>query len=216
MKNSFLVIFAPCLFILALIIGLVITQESNVQIKNLSLPSQNSKIRTKQVTHVLIHFISNAAIKPQNPYHIQDIYRIFVNSGTSSHYMIARDGTIYLLVDENRVAFHAGKGELPGLPAYKNKMNEYSIGIELLGIGTRNEMLPMMSESTYHLISSKNIGYTDAQYRSLNILLNKIFKQHPSIKKDRKHIIGHDEYAPNRKTDPGKLFDWSRLWFIKS
>jgi N-acetyl-anhydromuramyl-L-alanine amidase AmpD len=216
MKNSFLVIFAPCLFILALVIGLVISQESNVQIKNMSLPSQNSKIRTKQVTHVLIHFISNAAIKPQHPYHVQEIYRIFVNSGTSSHYMIARDGTIYLLVDENQVAFHAGKGELPGLPAYKNKMNEYSIGIELLGIGTRNEMLPMMSESTYHLISSKNIGYTDAQYHSLNILLNKIFKHHPSIKKDRKHIIGHDEYAPNRKTDPGKLFDWSRLWFIKS
>ncbi|WP_037464807.1 N-acetylmuramoyl-L-alanine amidase [Shimazuella kribbensis] len=211
MKNSFLVIFVPCLFVLGLVISLAIVQEHKIPIKNLYLPSQNSKIRTKVVTHVLIHFISDAAIKPQNPYNIQDIYRIFVNTGTSSHYMIARDGTIYFLVGENRVAFHAGKGELPGLPTYKNKMNEYSIGIELLAIGTRNEMLPVMSEKTYNLITAKNIGYTDAQYRSLNILLNRIFKRYPSIKRDRKHIIGHDEYAPDRKQDPGNLFDWSRL-----
>lgn len=210
MKNSFLVIFLPCFFILGLVVSLIV-QELNVPIKNLYLPSQNSKIRTKEVTHVLIHFISYAAIKPKNPYNIQDIYRIFVDTGTSSHYMIARDGTIYLLVGENRVAFHAGKGELPELPTYKNKMNEYSIGIELLGIGTRDEMLPMMSGKTYSLITSENIGYTDAQYRSLNILLNGIFKRYSSIKKDRKHIIGHDEYAPDRKQDPGNLFDWSRL-----
>jgi N-acetyl-anhydromuramyl-L-alanine amidase AmpD len=210
LKNSYLVIFVPCLFILGLVISLVI-QELNVPIKKLYLPSQNSKIRTKEVTHVLIHFISNAGNKPENPYNIQDIYRIFVNTETSSHYMIARDGTIYVLVGENRVAFHAGKGELSGLPAYKNKMNEYSIGIELLGIGTRDEMLPIMSEKTYNLITSKNIGYTDAQYRSLNILLNGIYKRFPSIIKDRKHIIGHDEYAPDRKQDPGNLFDWTRL-----
>lgn len=31
------------------------------------------------------------------------------------------------------------------------------------------------------------------------------------VKRNRKHVLGHDEYAPGRKTDPGELFDWERL-----
>lgn len=90
-------------------------------------------------------------------------------------------------------------------------MNEYSIGIEMLAVGTRDEMLPIMSGKTYDLISPSNIGYTDAQYRSLNRLLDGIPQRHPTIQRDRQHIVGHNEYAPGRKTDPGKLFDWSRI-----
>lgn len=120
---------------------------------------------------------------------------------------------MYRLVDENRIAFHAGKGSLPGFPAYQNKLNEYSIGIELMAIGTREEMLPLISAQTYESIAPSNIGYTDAQYRSLNLLLNDIIGRHPTIQRDRQHIVGHDEYAPGRKTDPGKLFDWSRINF---
>ncbi|TDK58133.1 LysM peptidoglycan-binding domain-containing protein [Bacillus salipaludis] len=184
-----------------------------VSIRDLYLPLQNSKPRTEIVTHVVIHFISNAASKPNDPYNIQDVYRIFLNNGVSSHYLIGRSGEVYRLVDENRVAYHAGKGNLPGFPSYQNRLNEYSIGIELLAIGTRDEMLPLMSAQTYEAIAPSNIGYTDAQYRSLNLLLDDIIGRHPTIKRDRQHIVGHDEYAPGRKTDPGKLFDWSRINF---
>lgn len=185
----------------------------NVPIRDLYLPLQNSKPRTEIVTHVVIHFISNAASKQNDPYNVQDVYRIFLNNGVSSHYLIGRNGEVYRLVDENRVAFHAGKGSLPGFPAYQNRLNEYSIGIELMAIGTREEMLPLISAQTYEAIAPSNIGYTDAQYRSLNLLLNDIIGRHPTIKRDRQHIVGHDEYAPGRKTDPGKLFDWSRINF---
>jgi LysM repeat protein len=41
--------------------------------------------------------------------------------------------------------------------------------------------------------------------------LNEILKRHPTIQRNRKHIVGHNEYAPGRKKDPGKLFDWSRI-----
>lgn len=216
-QKALFLFFCKCVLIFGLTVNLNIIQvkasERNVPINNYYLPSQNSKVRTEKVTHVMIHFISNASIKPQDPYKIQDIYRIFVNSGVSSHYMIGRDGAIYRLVGEDRVAFHAGKGSLPGFPTHRNKMNEYSIGIELLAIGTRDEMLPVMSGKKYDLIAPFNIGYTDAQYRSLNYLLNDILKRHPSVQRNRKHIVGHDEYAPGRKTDPGKLFDWSRIHF---
>lgn len=82
-----------------------------------------------------------------------------------------------------------------------------------MAIGTEKEMSTMLSSSAYKKINPENIGYTDAQYKSLKLLLNDILKRNPGIEKNRIHIIGHDEYAPGRKTDPGSLFDWSRLGF---
>lgn len=184
---------------------------SNVPIHDFYLPPQYSYPRTEKVTHVMIHFISNAIQKPYEPYDIKEVYRIFLTYGASTNYMIGRNGEIYRLVSEDRVAFHAGKGSLPGFPEYQNKMNGYSIGIEMLAIGTRDEMLSVIPGKTYDLIAPSNIGYTDAQYRSLNRLLNEILKRHPTIQRDRKHIVGHNEYAPGRKTDPGKLFAWSLI-----
>ena len=72
---------------------------------------------------MVIHFISNAANKPRDPYNIQDIYSIFLNNRVSTHYMIGRNGEVYRLVDDNRVAYHAGKGSLPGFPGYENRLN---------------------------------------------------------------------------------------------
>ncbi|MGY3716986.1 N-acetylmuramoyl-L-alanine amidase [Sutcliffiella cohnii] len=177
------------------------------------LPSANSRERTTNVTHVMVHFMSNGLNKPNDPFHIQDIRSLFTSYGVSAHYVIDRNGAVYRFVPEDRVAFHAGKGNLKGFPAYKDKMNDYSIGIELLAIGTKQEMLSMIPNFPYDSIDPAHIGYTDAQYASLNNLLNDIYSRYPTISKSRKHVIGHDEYAPGRKTDPGTLFNWSRIGF---
>jgi N-acetyl-anhydromuramyl-L-alanine amidase AmpD len=177
------------------------------------LPQENSKPRIGTISHVVIHFISNATNNPQEPDNIEEINSLFVEYGFSAHYMIGRKGEIYRLVPEDRIAFHAGPGYLPSFPFYDNILNGYSIGIELLAIGTREEMLPIMPSETFDAIDPSLIGYTDAQYESLNNLLDNIIERNPSILRSRNHIIGHDEYAPGRKTDPGSLFDWSRLGF---
>ncbi|WP_077618028.1 N-acetylmuramoyl-L-alanine amidase [Bacillus sinesaloumensis] len=178
-----------------------------------ALPPENSKERTEDITHLMIHFTSNAAVNPKDPYNLDDVYFIFKEYGLSVHYIIDRDGQIFNLVPENRVAYHAGKGSLPNLPGYENKLNEFSIGIELLAIGTKEEMLSMIPEDTYNEIDTSLTGYTDAQYESLHRLITNIIQRNPTIKNDRQHIIGHDEYAPGRKTDPGSLFDWKRIGY---
>lgn len=187
--------------------------ENNISVIPYLLPVEDtySKPRTEKITHVVIHFTSNATNNPLDPYNIQEVYQIFLDNEVSSHYMIGRDGEVYQLVDENRVAYHAGKGKLNSFPDYEDKLNEYSIGIELLAVGTEGEMAAMMNEDVYQSIPSSNIGYTDAQYAALNFLLEDIFHRYDSIVRDRLHVIGHDEYAPERKTDPGSLFDWSRV-----
>ncbi|WP_207720924.1 N-acetylmuramoyl-L-alanine amidase [Clostridium gasigenes] len=177
------------------------------------LPDVNSEPRVKINTHVVIHFASNAYNNPNDPYNINDTYSIFEQYEVSSHYVIDRTGQIYLFVPEIRVAYHAGKGKLSDYPEYENRLNQYSIGIELLAIGTREEMIPVITAEKFNLINPNLIGFTEDQYKALNTLLGDILSRNPTIKRDRKHIIGHDEYNPVIKTDPGSLFDWSRIGF---
>ncbi|KKK37494.1 hypothetical protein WQ57_13710 [Mesobacillus campisalis] len=176
------------------------------------LPGKNSKARTAPPTHIVIHFVSNALENPENPYVFEDIKNMFIDYEISSHYLITREGKIHQLVPESLAAFHAGSaGSLPHFPEYKNKLNDYSIGIELMGIGTESEMNMMVPPEIYHSLSPEHIGYTEEQYQALKTLTDDILSRNTQIKKDRSHIIGHSEYAPERKTDPGSLFNWSRL-----
>ena len=172
----------------------------------------------REVTHVVLHFMSNVAQNQHDPYDIEQVRQIFVDHKLSSHYLIARDGLVLKLVEEDRVAWHAGRGFLDEFPAYRNRLNNFSIGIEFLAIGSREEMTPRyISRSAYDSLDPALIGYTEDQYIAVNELLNEICDRHPAIGRDRRHIIGHDEYAGPRqrpgdpKVDPGSLFDWSRI-----
>ena len=172
----------------------------------------------REVTHVVLHFMSNVARNQYDPYDIEPVRKIFVDYKLSSHYMIARDGLVLKLVEEDRVAWHAGRGFLDDFPDYRNRLNNHSIGIEFLAIGSRDEMAPKyLSHSAYDRLDPGLIGYTEEQYSAVNELLAEIYDRHPAVVRDRRHIIGHDEYAGPRqrpadpKVDPGSLFDWSRI-----
>ena len=109
-------------------------------------------------------------------------------SKVSAHWLIDESGSIFKLVDECCRAWHAGISEWKG---YKN-INSYSIGIELVNPG-------------------HDLGYTkfkELQMQSLESLIKNItlkYGLHPNS------VIGHSDIAPDRKKDPGELFDWPRL-----
>jgi N-acetyl-anhydromuramyl-L-alanine amidase AmpD len=159
---------------------------------------------------VVVHFSSNVIADKQNPYDVNAVIKVFADNGVSAHYLIARDGKIFRLVKEKDTSYHAGQGSWNGRT---NNLNRFSIGIELLGIGTYSEMHASigMSQAEYNAIPKQHIGFTDKQYLALKSLLDVITTNNPQVKKDRKHIIGHDEYAPGRKYDPGNLFLWSKI-----
>jgi N-acetyl-anhydromuramyl-L-alanine amidase AmpD len=172
----------------------------------------------RDVTHVVLHFMSNVAQNQHDPYDIEQVRKIFVDYKLSSHYIIARDGLVVKLVEEDRIAWHAGRGSLNEFPDYHNKLNNYSIGIEFLAIGSRDEMAPKyLRRSAYDSLDPGLIGYTEDQYTAVNELLAEIYGRHPAVVRDRRHIIGHNEYAGSRqrpadpKVDPGSLFDWGRI-----
>ena len=158
---------------------------------------------------VMVHFTSAIMTHPQEPYHLPHIRDIFVQYDISVHYIIERDGTIHCYVSEDRVAWHAGKGQWKEKEKYLDSMNQYAIGIELVGIGSQTDMSSYMTKSEYDAIDDSLKGFTPEQYASLKLLVEDICQRN-GIPMDREHVIGHQEYAA-RKSDPGELFDWSLL-----
>jgi N-acetylmuramoyl-L-alanine amidase len=106
----------------------------------------------------------------------------------SAHYCIAEDGTCTRLVDEAKRAWHAGVSAWAG----ERDINGRSIGIELVNPGHEFGYRP----------------FPEAQMVSLIRLCRDILGRHP-IPPER--VLGHSDVAPQRKQDPGELFDWPRL-----
>lgn len=184
------------------------------------MPENRSSDRptTAVVDTIMLHFSSDLIKNPDHPYDVDRQYQIYVDAPASTHYLIDREGTIYRFVPEERMAWHAGKGELPFEPRRRNILNFHSIGIEMLAVGNARDMKMFMPLPNYEQFRAKHpewIGFTEAEYKSLNALINDIMKRHPEIKKDRYHIVGHEEYAVARRTDPGETFDWTRIGLTK-
>jgi N-acetylmuramoyl-L-alanine amidase len=102
----------------------------------------------------------------------------------SAHYLVARDGTIYYLVDELARAWHAGDSYWGGT----RDLNSASIGIELDNNGEE--------------------PFTEAQIESLLKLLADIKARY---KIPAANFLGHGDVAPVRRSDPGRRFPWRRL-----
>jgi AmpD protein len=103
----------------------------------------------------------------------------------SSHLLVRRDGELVQYVPLNKRAWHAGES------CYENReqCNDFSIGIELEGVDT--------------------IAYTDEQYDVLCRVIASLQSAIDSL--SNAPVVGHCDIAPERKTDPGPAFDWSRF-----
>ena len=106
----------------------------------------------------------------------------------SAHYVVEEDGAIWRLVAEARRAFHAGRSCWAG----ETDLNFVSIGIEIVNPG---------HEWGYR-------RFPEAQMAAVEELCRGVAARH-AIPPHR--IVGHSDVAPDRKTDPGELFDWPRL-----
>ncbi|HBR68342.1 MAG TPA: N-acetylmuramoyl-L-alanine amidase [Rhodospirillaceae bacterium] len=106
----------------------------------------------------------------------------------SAHYFVDEDGSVLNLVKDNKRAWHAGISYWKG----DTDINSRSIGIEIVNPG---------HEYGYR-------RFTDAQMNVVTELCRDLIKKY-NIRAD--HILGHSDVAPERKIDPGELFDWQGL-----
>ena len=106
----------------------------------------------------------------------------------SCHYLIDRKGQILKMIEDNKIAWHAGKSKWKN---YKD-LNKCSIGIELVNKG---------HEFGYEKFPSSQVNNL--------IKLCKYLKKKYKIKDT--NIVGHSDIAPLRKKDPGEKFPWKML-----
>lgn len=104
----------------------------------------------------------------------------------SCHYMIDENGEIVRVVDEGKVAYHAGKSWWRG----QENLNRNSIGIEICH--------PLLGQSPY----------LEKQIEKVTSLAQNIIQKYQI---SPKNVVGHSDIAPERKADPGKDFPWERL-----
>ncbi|WP_104472310.1 1,6-anhydro-N-acetylmuramyl-L-alanine amidase AmpD [Acinetobacter indicus] len=102
----------------------------------------------------------------------------------SAHLLILRSGEVLQCVNFNDRAWHAGRSSYLAKP----ECNDYSIGIELEG--------------------SDDLPFEEIQYQVLAEVVSALQQVYPKI---QRHLAGHSDIAPGRKTDPGPYFDWSRF-----
>lgn len=103
-------------------------------------------------------------------------------SKVSAHLHIDRKGAVVQLVTFDKVAWHAGKSFWKGIEG----LNSHSIGIELSATATS--------------------GFTTEQIKTLIEVGKSLNDTYKGIE-----YVGHEDIAPGRKTDPGKLFPWKEF-----
>jgi N-acetylmuramoyl-L-alanine amidase len=106
----------------------------------------------------------------------------------SAHYVVEENGIIWRLVPEMRRAFHAGRSWWE----QEGDLNAVSVGIEIVNPGHEWGYRPFPSD----------------QMSALEQLCGDLLARY-AIPPHR--IVGHSDIAPDRKSDPGELFDWPRL-----
>jgi N-acetylmuramoyl-L-alanine amidase len=105
----------------------------------------------------------------------------------SAHYVVDVTGDIYRLVDEARVAWHAGLSWWRG----RQGLNATSIGVEIVN-----------ADGNLH-------PYPAAQQDAVRSLCRGIMDRHRGIA--ARNVVAHSDIAPRRKDDPGILFFWPAL-----
>ncbi|MFI5136652.1 MAG: N-acetylmuramoyl-L-alanine amidase [Sphingobacteriales bacterium] len=132
----------------------------------------------RKPNYVIIHFTAQDSVQ-------QTLHTFTITSTqVSAHYVIAKNGTVYHMVNDYLRANHAGIGKWGSV----TDMNSCSIGIEIDNNGSE--------------------AFTSPQVGSLLLLLGQL-KNNYNI--PQANFIGHQDFAPKRKPDPGPLFPWKTL-----
>jgi AmpD protein len=161
--------------------------------RRLESPNCDARPADCKIELLVVHCIS----LPPGCFGRGDIERLFANEldcsshayyerlrgvRVSAHFLISRSGFLTQFVSCRDRAWHAGVSQWEGRTA----CNDFSIGIEIEG----TEFEP----------------FTAVQYATFDELQHTLAGAYPL-----RCTRGHSEIAPGRKSDPGPLFDWTRV-----
>ena len=180
--------------------------KNGTQVEFIESPNTNGPSNHISPSFLIIHYTAGSKIDGALS-HFRNR-----SAEASAHIIIGRDGRVVQMVPFNQKAWHAGNshwGNITGL-------NRFSIGIELVNAGKL-----MKKDTNYvtwsdHVIPNEEViqathkhetspafwhQYTQAQFDAAVEVSKAIIPMYSIME-----ILGHDDIAPGRKTDPGPAF----------
>jgi len=175
-------------------------------------PNQGGKLVGGKPDSIIIHYTAGSSAESSvrslsNP-----------KQKVSAHLVVGAKGEIFQLVPFDTVAWHAGRSSWKGRSGY----NKYSIGIEIDNAGILKPNGNGRYLSWFNRVYSEDQvvkaihrnetaekywhRYTEEQIEAVFEICETLCDSY-SIKE----ILGHEEIAPSRKTDPGPAFPLERL-----
>jgi N-acetylmuramoyl-L-alanine amidase len=180
-------------------------------ITRLECPKNTGKFQPGLPDTLIMHYTAGRDAESSARYLCKDGVK------ASAHLVIGRNGNIFQLLPFDTVAWHAGRSQ----HGNRNGLNKYSIGIEM-----DNPGLLMKTEQGYKtwfgsevpanlVVKAKHRNekdekywhtYTEAQLMACEEICGLLLQAY-----EIKYILGHEEIAPGRKTDPGPAFPLDKL-----
>lgn len=178
--------------------------NQNNQIRYAPSPNCAGKIVIPE--YLVIHFTAGRSMQSSEKWLTDPTAK------ASAHLIIGRDGSIVQLVSFNKKAWHAGLSQWNGGAG----LNSYSLGIELDNAGKLKrqgnkwvtwfgEEIPdedvIVAQHKHEISESGWHAYTKEQLETALMVSATLVQKYNLL-----DIVGHDDIAPKRKTDPGPAF----------
>jgi N-acetylmuramoyl-L-alanine amidase len=174
-------------------------------------PNQGGPYAPSALDTIIIHFTAGA--------NVESAIRTLcdVERRVSAHLVVARDGEVTQLLPFNIIGWHAGRSKWHEREGF----NKYSIGIEIDNAGQLEERDGRYESWFGRAYSEEEVvrgvhrnqtaetcwhRYTPEQLRVVEALCAALIEGYGI-----KHILGHEEIAPNRKVDPGPGFPLDQM-----
>jgi len=187
--------------------NLLVQEQANERI---SFKPTDNKSAGVQPLYLIMHYTAGLSLESAVNWFLKP------EAKASAHFVIDRDGRIVQMVELDKRAWHAGQSAWGSL----QNMNEFSIGIELVNAGKlsrrgdgawinwANVVIPSGEVlEAVHKNEKTAAGwhiYPEAQVQAavqLGTALHQAFQF--------QDVLGHEDIAPTRKTDPGPAFHMS-------
>lgn len=191
--------------------NLILNDGLNVHYEYKQSPNQSGPFANGLPDTVVIHYTAGGT------YGSSVNWLTNKDAKASAHLVIGRKGEIAQLLPFNISAWHAGRSQWNG----RSGLNKFSIGIEIANAGILVKRASGYFTSFGKKIDDENVvlathknqneekaweGYTQQQLEVVEAICIALKNTY-----NINEIVGHDDIAPKRKTDPGPAYPLQAL-----
>ena len=187
------------------------------EIKQMQTPNTSGEFAAGMPDTIVIHFTAGSSAESSAKHLCRE------RTKASAHLVIGRGANIFQLAPFNIITWHAGRSSWETANGEaRTGLNKFSIGIELDNAGELNDngngkylswFNRFYSEDEVFFGTHRNRNtpshwhaYSSEQIETTFELCHLLCEHYPITE-----IVGHEEIAPGRKTDPGPAFPLERL-----